>query len=41
MMDRRHGLHRPVHHWKDQKDTVHIDESWFYLYANIKATFVK
>jgi hypothetical protein len=29
--DRDHGLLRPEHRFRDQKDTVHIDESWFYL----------
>lgn len=31
MADRSHGLERPEHHYKDQYDTVHVDETWFYL----------
>ena len=30
-LDRGHGLNRPGHHYKNQKDTINIDESWFYL----------
>jgi len=30
-VDRRHGLQRNDHRFKDQLNTVHIDESWFYL----------
>lgn len=30
-VDRNHGLVRAQHHWKDQLNTVHVDESWFYL----------
>lgn len=29
--DRGHGLNRVNHFYKDQFDTVHVDESWFYL----------
>ena len=31
MADRNHGLNLHQHRWKDQYDTVHVDESWFYL----------
>jgi hypothetical protein len=31
MADRGHGLNLHQHRWKDQFDTVHVDESWFYL----------
>lgn len=30
-MDRSHGLDRATHTYKPQLDTVHVDESWFYL----------
>jgi hypothetical protein len=29
--DRSHGLDRPVAVWKNQKNVVHLDESWFYM----------
>jgi hypothetical protein len=29
--NRDHGLNRVVHVYKDQLDTIHVDESWFYL----------
>jgi hypothetical protein len=29
--DRNHGLDRPNHFYQDQFDTIHVDESWFYL----------
>jgi hypothetical protein len=29
--DRSHGVERHIHKFKKQFDTVHVDESWFYL----------
>jgi len=29
--NRNHGLNRPEHYWKDQLDTIHVDESWFFM----------
>ena len=31
MANRAHGVERYNHHWKDQKNTIHVDESWFLL----------
>lgn len=37
---RRHGVQRHIHHYKDQMDTVHVDESWFFLQTDDNSVLI-